>query len=89
MPPVDPQVLPQNQPLPAGGEEFRFADKLGDLEVPEKFRGKTAAEALKTYMEGEKAFGQRADYDDLKRKSTEYESSIRQHQAELQRQALM
>lgn len=80
--PADTQVL-QNQPG-TGGETFILPDRLGDLEVPEKLRGKTAAELLKTYIEGEKAFGQRADYDDLKRKSTEFEASVRQQQAALQ-----
>src|SRR3990167_6515652 len=77
------QVLPQNQ-TGTGGEAYLLPDKLGDLDVPEKLRGKTAADLLKTYIEGEKAFGQRADYDDLKRKSTEYEASVRQQQAPLQ-----
>lgn len=68
-------TTPQNQPG-TGGEDFRFPERLGDLEVPEKFRGKTAADALRTYLEGEKTFGQRADYDDIKRKTGEYEQTL-------------
>jgi hypothetical protein len=75
MPELNEQQTPQNQ-SGTGGEEFRFPERLGELEVPEKFRGKTAAEALKTYVEGEKAFGQRADYDDLKRRTSEYERTL-------------
>lgn len=81
--PPETQLLPQNQPG-TGGEDFRFPEKFGDLEVPEKLRGKTAAEVLKTYLEGEKTFGQRADYDDLKRKGVEYDAQVRQLQAENQ-----
>lgn len=66
---------PQNQPE-TGGEDFRFPERLGDLEIPEKFRGKTAADVMKAYVEGERTFGQRADYDDLKRRASEYESTL-------------
>ena len=69
------EQTPQNQPG-TGGDEFRFPERLGDLEVPEKLRGKTAADALRMYTEGEKAFGQRADYDDLKRRTSEYERTL-------------
>lgn len=69
------QQLPQNQPG-TGGDDFRFPERLGEMDVPEKFRGKTAADVMKAYVEGEKAFGQRADYDDLKRRTSEYESTL-------------
>jgi hypothetical protein len=72
---VELQPTPQNQPG-TGGEEFRFPERLGELEVPEKLRGKTAAEAMKMYTEGERTFGQRADYDDLKRRTSEYEKTL-------------
>src|SRR3990167_1903998 len=75
--------LPQNQPG-AGGDSFTLPERLGDLEVPEKLRGKSAAELLKTYMEGEKAFGQRADYDDIKRKTADYETRLAEYQNALQ-----
>ena len=68
------QVLPQNQPG-TGGEIFQ---------LPEKFKDKPPEEIARAYVELEKQFGQRADYDELKRRSTESEASVRQRDAALQ-----
>lgn len=65
---------PQNQPG-TGGEPFQ---------LPEKFANKSLEDVARAYGELEKQYGQRSDYDDIKRKYTEQESQGRQYKEALQ-----
>ena len=65
---------PQNQPG-AGGEQFQ---------MPDKFANKSIEDVARAYGELEKQYGQRSDYDDVKRKYTEQESQGRQYREALQ-----